>query len=193
MPRKAGFDFTANMRNVCEALVEGLPELDHIDLRRVALTFAQARNRSQFGTYATLTPMRFEGGSLYTQRRGRRYTVRRLYTTDGTELLYILTFYLPRFMDVDLGEKLSTVLHELWHISPAFDGDIRRFSGRCYAHSASQKNYDDEMDRLASRWLATSPPESVYGFLRYRFDELAARCGPVFGAKIKHPKLVRCA
>jgi hypothetical protein len=137
--------------------------------------------------------MRFEGGALFTRRRGRVYTVRRMYKPDGTELLYILTFYMPRFMDVDLIEKLSTVLHELWHISPEFNGDIRRFPGRCYAHSSSQKEYDADMDRMAIRWLATNPPESVYEFLKYRFDELTQQHGTIFGARIRHPKLVRCA
>ncbi len=187
-----GFNFTANMRRVCEELVLRLPELSHIRLSQVAFAFAQARNRSSYGTYATLTPMRFEDGSLYTQKRGRRYMVRRLFDHDGSELLYIVTFYMPRFMDVDVVEKLSTVIHELWHISPDFNGDIRRFPGRCYAHSSSQKEYDREMDQMAIRFLESDPPESVYGFLRYRFDDLASKHGTVYGAKIKHPKLIRC-
>lgn len=193
MESESGFNFTKKMRSVCDELVARLPELHHIDLSRVAIAFAQARNRSAYGTYATLTPLRFEHGSLYTVRRGHRYTVRRMYDPNGTELLYIVTFYMPRFMDVDLVEKLSTVIHELWHISPQFNGDIRRFPGRCYAHSASQKEYDAEMDKLAVRWLKTRPPESVYSFLRYRFDELSKYHGPIYGTKIRHPKLVRCA
>jgi hypothetical protein len=193
MDSESGFNFTAKMRILCDELVARLPELCHIDLRHVAFAFSQARNRSAYGTYATLTPMRFEDGSLYTIRRGHRYTVRRLYNADGTELFYIVTFYMPRFMDVDLVEKLSTVIHELWHISPEFNGDIRRYSGRCYAHSSSQDEYDAEMDRMAVRWLESKPPEPIYGFLRYRFDELVKNHGPIYGAKIKHPKLVRCA
>ena len=186
-----GFNFTANMRMVCDELIARLPELQHIKMEQVAIAFAQARNRSKYGMYASLTPMRFEDGSLYTMRRGRRYTVQRLYDRQGNEFLYILTFYMPRFMDVGLVEKISTVIHELWHISPHFNGDIRRFPGRCYAHSASQKDYDAEMDRMAQRWLATSPPRTVYEFMEFRFDELAARQGPIIGAKIKTPKLVR--
>lgn len=185
-----GFDFTSKMRTVCDELITRLPELQHINMNQVAIAFAQARNRSKYGMYASLTPMRFEDGSLFTNRRGRRYTVQRLFDRTGNEFLYILTFYMPRFMDVDLVEKISTVIHELWHISPEFNGDVRRFPGRCYAHSSSQRDYDAEMDRLAERWLASDPPRAVYGFMEYRFDELAKRKGPVFGAKIKTPKLV---
>ena len=189
----AGFDFTARMREVCQDVITRLPELRHIDLKQVAIAFAQARTRSAYGTYATLTPMRFKAGSLYARRHGQTYTVQRLYGPDGIELLYILTFYMPRFMDVDLLEKLTTTLHELWHISPRFDGDIRRFSGRCYAHSASQHKYDAAMQHLALRWLHAKPPEALYGFLKYRFDELQTRCGRIYGAKIRHPKLIPCA
>lgn len=188
-----GFNFTGKMRDVCEELVARLPELGHIRLENVAFAFAQAKNRSAYGTYATLTPMRFEGGSMFTIKDGQRFTVRRLFTKQGSELLYIVTFYMPRFMDVDLLEKLSTIIHELYHISPDFNGDIRRFPGRCYAHSGSQEDYDAEMDRLAQRWLDSEPPPRLYEFLRLRFDEFAKRYGPIYGAKIKTPKLIRCA
>ena len=188
-----GINFTARMRDVCVELVARLPELQHIHVNQIAFAFAQARNRSAYGTYATLTPMRFEGGSLFTMRRGRKYTVRRLHDETGSELLYIVTFYMPRFMDVDLVEKISTVIHELWHISPDFNGDIRRFPGRCYAHSSSQKEYDREMDAMAVRFLDSDPPEAVIGFLRNRFDDLVDEYGPIYGAKIKQPKLIRCA
>ena len=161
MSRPAGFNFTSHMRHLCEDMTSRLPELGHIQMSRVAVAFAQARNRSQYGTYATLTPMRFEHGSLFTQKRGGRYTVKRLYDDSGVEFLYILTFYMPRFMDVGLVEKLSTVIHELWHISPDFNGDIRRFPGRCYAHSSSQKDYDAAMDVLATRWLDSAPPAAL--------------------------------
>ena len=189
----SGFNFTARMRDVCAELVTRLPELGHIRLENIAFAFAQAKNRSSFGTYATLTPMRFENGSLFTSKDGERYTVRRLYTDRGFELLYIVTFYMPRFMDVDLLEKLSTVIHELYHISPDFNGDIRRFPGRCYAHSGSQRDYDAKMDRMAQRWLDSEPPTELYEFLRYRFDDFSKKYGPIYGAKIKNPQLIRCA
>jgi hypothetical protein len=173
-------------------MTQRLHELAHIEMRRVAVSFAQARSGSRHGTYASLTPMRFEAGSLYTDRRRRRYTVQRLFDPDGVEMLYILTFYLPRFMDIDLGEKLTTVLHELWHISPRFDGDIRRHPGRCYAHSRSQKEYDVAMADLARRWIALSPPEDLFAFLAHDFHQLRHLHGSVHGTKIRHPKLIPC-
>ena len=190
MSKPNGFDFTAKMRQLCNDLTSRLPELAHIDLSRVAFSLVQVRNRSIYGTHATLTPLRFESGSLTTIRRGRSYTVQRLYDESGEEMLYVLSFYLPRFMNVDHLEKLSTVVHELWHISPEFDGDIRRHPGRCYAHSHSAKEYDALMEKMALKWLSLGPPDEVHRFLRLDFAQLNERFGPVYGTRIRQPKLI---
>jgi len=179
------------MRLVCADIVTRMPQFSHIDLDGVAIAFAQTRKRTSHGLYASLTPMRFEGGSLTGRRNGREYTVQRLYDDDrGQEFLYILTFYLPRFMDMGFNDKLNTIFHELWHIGPDFDGDLRRHHGRCYAHTHSQKRYDTAMDRLVRGWLANSPPRHIYDFLECDFAQLHSRHGAIFGAKIPRPKLV---
>jgi hypothetical protein len=105
-------------------------------------------------------------------------------------MLYILSFYLPRFMDLPLSEKLITILHELWHIGPDFNGDIRRHAGRCFAHTGSQKNYDAHMDTLAQRWLADGPPEPLWAFLRGSLEDVLQRHSGVIGVKIARPKLI---
>ncbi len=187
---RQGFNFTEQMRHLCADALVRLPELAHIDVGQVATAFAQTRKRTAYGLYASLTPMRFEGGSLVCQRGRRQYTVQRLFTSGGREILYILTFYLPRFMDLSFSEKLTTIFHELWHISPEFDGDLRRHPGRCYAHSHSQKDYDAHMERLADQYLASMPPESLYEFLHFRFAELHEHHGPIYGTKVCRPKLL---
>ncbi len=185
-----GFDFTLHMRRLCDDVVRRLPELHHVDLARVAISFAQTRKRMAYGHYAALTPLRFAGGSTETVRRGRRWGVQRVLDSAGREMLYILSFYMPRFMDLPLPEKLATVVHELWHIGPRFDGDLRRFGGRCYAHGGSQKRYDALAHRLAAKWVAMDPPEPLYGFLRDDFSGLVRRYGRVFGQRFRAPKLV---
>ena len=189
-PVSRGFQFTQRMREVCADMVARLPELSHIHLDRVAISFSQARKRGSYGIHATLTPMRFEGGREEEIRYGQLYRCQRLFDSSGQEFLYILSFYLPRFLDAPLEEKLVTILHELWHISPFFDGDFRRFAGRCYAHSHSQQQYDDQMLILAKKWLAKKPPHSLYGFLEYSFDQLAIEHRVIYGTKIRHPKLI---
>ena len=122
--------------------------------------------------------------------RGRNYGVDSVCDDQGREYLYILSFYLPRFMTTSLEEKLSTIVHELWHISPEFNGDLRRHEGRCYAHGPSQREYDAQMDRLAQNWLALDPPEHLYEFLQGDFQELVDEHGKVTGTHWPAPKLV---
>ena len=184
------FQFTDEIRQVVADMAQRLDALDHIDVSRIAFSFAQARKRTKHGIHATLTPMRFKDGQLTTKRRGREYTVQRLYDSSGRELLYILNFYLPRFMDVDFDEKLITILHELWHISPNFDGDLRRHPGRCYAHTHSQAEYDARMKVLADQWLQRRPPRTLYAFLEMSFSDLSNAHGPVIGCRVPHPKLL---
>jgi predicted metallopeptidase len=187
---RTGFDFTTRMRVVCEDMVARLPEFGHVDLTRVAISFAQARKQGPFGLCASLTPMRFAGGARIERRRGRYYQSQVLCDAQGREMLYILSFCLPRFMDLAFREKLATILHELWHIGPTFDGDIRRHVGRCYAHSPSQQRYDAAMLRLADRWLTLGPEPAIYAFLHGRFDDLRQQYGRIYGLKVARPKLL---
>jgi len=184
-----GFDFTRRIRTLAADMVVRLPDLAHIDMQRVAVGFSQTRCRGPQGIYATLTPLRFVGGRLHAFRRGRQWGVQRLLDAAGREMLYILRFYLPRFLDLPFAQKLTTVAHELWHIGPEFNGDLRRFNGRCYAHSPSRKSFDATAEQLARRWLDARPPESLYDFLHLDYRELVERHGRVFGIRVATPKL----
>lgn len=190
-PRKRpGLDYTAQVRRVTEGLIAANDDLRHVDLGRVAFSFSRARQRGIYGIYASLTPLRFEQGAPIGRRRGRQYSVQKLYDDRGVEMLYILSVYLPRFADLSLREKVITLYHELWHISPRFDGDIRRHPGRCYAHSHSKAEYDEHMGRYADAWLSKSPPAEFVEFLACDFDALHKRHGRLFGTRIPRPKLI---
>lgn len=187
---RIGFDFTARMRELCCDIASRVPEMNHIDMDRVSVAFCQARKKVTWGLYAKLTPMRFEDGERIGTVRGRRYAAQQMLDENGREMLYILSFYLPRFMDIDVREKLITVFHELWHISPKFNGDIRRHPGRCFAHSHSQKKYDAQMEILVERWLQDEPPRQLLAFLEFDFRQLTKHHGPVFGLRVSQPKLI---
>jgi hypothetical protein len=190
MPRRQqGFDVTAAIRSLCADMTQRLAELRHIRLDQVALGVRRARHRQPHGVYATLTPLRFADGRTHETRRGRRYRIEPLVDAAGREFLYLLSFYLPRFLDLPLEAKLSTIVHELWHIGPEFDGDLRRHAGRCYAHGRSQHEYNAAMDRLAQQWLAADPPEHLYEFLGRSFDELSAEHGGLRGQRWPLPRL----
>lgn len=187
---RPGFDFTLSVEHVCRDMARALPEMSHINCDRIAFCFSQARNRSSYGIFASLTPLRSAGGSTRILRRGRPYNIQRVLSSTGVEILYILTCYLPRFMDLSFREKLITLYHEMWHIGPTFDGDMRRHEGRCYAHTHSQKEYDAQMGLFVDQYLSGNPSENLLRFLELNFDELHQHHGPIIGQKIPRPKLI---
>ena len=188
-PAAGPLNFTTAMFRLCDDISRRVDVFHHIRMSRVAVSFAQTRSRVQHGLQAKLTPMRFKDGSLTTRRNGQLWTVERLYSGD-VEILYILTFYLPRFLNHSFREKLITVFHELYHVSPAFDGDIRRLPGRYHVHSGSQEAYDREMEVQVDRYLARRPPRSVLQFLRSRYSTLCRQHGGVVGLQVPIPRLV---
>jgi predicted metallopeptidase len=189
-PALRPFDFTAAMHALCADVVRRSPPFAHIDLSRVVFSVIRARNVRGHGLQARVTPLRFRGGALATLHRGAAYQVQRV-VVDGREILYLVTFCLPRFLNRHFRDKLVTVFHELYHISPAFDGDLRRHPGRCAAHTGSQKKYDAHMDRLVGAYLKAGADPARHAFLRLSFAQLCRRHGAVVGLHLPRPKLVR--
>jgi hypothetical protein len=182
------------MRRICADMCGRLAELAHIDMQLVAVAMRRARKHVSHGLQASLTPLRFAGGQLVTENARGRWTIQRLYETPGgREYLYILNFYLPRFLNQPLAEKLVTIVHELWHIGPACDGDLRRHAGRCYIHTGRQSQFDAWAAELSGKWLALSPPPELYAFLHDNADALLARHGAVTGIRVPSPRLIRAA
>lgn len=180
------------MLALCDDIVRRSPALAHIDLSRVLFTIIRARNGRRHGLQARVTPLRFRDGAIQTAYRGTTYQVQRMFVEER-EILYLVGFSLPRFLDRDFHDRLITVFHELYHISPAFDGDLRRHPGRCSAHTTSQKNYDAHMDRLATDYLKSGANPARHAFLRLSFAQLCRRHGAVVGLHLPRPKLIRLA
>jgi hypothetical protein len=190
-PRR-GFDYTAAVRTLCETLCRDLAELRHIDMPRMAVRTCQTRRRGPYGVQATMTPLRFEAGATTKIRRGREWVIHPLPSDPaGRPYLYMLSLYVPRFVELSAEEKLAVVVHELWHVSPAFDGDLRRFPGRYHAHGARCDRYHDEMRDLAARWRTDGGRPTVADFLEGDFQALRDRHGAVYGTRIPTPRLWR--
>lgn len=183
------FNFDNGVRRLCADIVQRCEELRHIDVSRILLGVTQARNGHSHGLQARVTPLRFRNGTMTRQRRGVLYQVQR-YFVDGREMLYLVTFCLPRFLDQDFDEKLITLFHELYHISPAFDGDLRRHPGRYRIHSHSQRCYDAHMLDLVRVYLKDGTAPERHAFLRWNFAQLQAQFGSVLGVVVPRAKVV---
>jgi hypothetical protein len=98
------FDLTAALREVVKDIVMRLPELAHIRVEQVHIGITRARRRGT-GLLARITPMRFPGGKLWARYGNTLCTIQR-YWRDGVELLYLLAFCVPRFLDLSFDEKM---------------------------------------------------------------------------------------
>lgn len=188
-PLDQPFDFSGRIRRLCADIAFRCSELAHIDMSRVLVGVMQARSARAHGLQARVTPLRFHGGGLLRKRQGVRYQVQR-YFVNSREMLYLMTFCLPRFLDQDFDDKFVTLFHELYHIGPAFDGALRRHPGRYAVHSHSQRGYDRHMAQLARHYLAEGADTSLHAFLRLDFAQLRQRHGEVVGVVVPRPKLI---
>lgn len=182
------FDICARLRHICEDVVQRCEEFRHIHMPAVLLAYTPARTRSRYGLHARTTPMRFAGGRLRRQHGNVEYQVQR-YFLDGREILYIVTFCLPRFLHLSFEDKLTTIIHELFHINPAFDGDIRRLPGRYRVHSHSRQCYDAHMKQIVQAYLRTQPPGELLDWLHLGDEELCHRHPGIVGTVVPRPKL----
>ncbi len=189
-PKLVPFHYTDALWTVVRDIVATMDEFRHVDLDRIAISITQARQSSKHGTYASCVPLRFEGGARETVQNRKRFRMQAVKVGDR-ELLYLLYFVLPRFHEeTDYHEKLATIIHELYHISPLFNGDIRRFPGKNFAHGQSREVYHAAMRKLADRYLAASPNADLHAFLKVPFDELLAQPGGVVGNVIPKPRIL---
>lgn len=188
-PRGQPLDFTDRVRRLVDDIAARLPEWSHLQPEKILITYAQASSRRLHGLQARVTPLRFAGGELQRPHRGYTFQIQRFLNGDN-DYLYLLTFCLPRFLDQDFDHKLVTIFHELYHISPAFDGDLRRHRGRYHLHSHSKHEYDRRSTEFARRYLSISPDPKLSSFLRLNFEQLRERHGQVVGVVAPRPKLV---
>lgn len=183
-------NLTRELERLVAHVAAHVPELAHIDPARLLICISSTRGGGIRGTYAKIHPLRFPGGAKTMERRRGRHTwlcTMPSVTRRDTEILYVIYFLVPRFFDLPLREKLVTVFHELYHISPAFDGDIRRFAGRNYAHGSSTKTYNAYMGKLVDAYLAEHREQELLGFLDGTLADLRGRYHTIVGRRFRIP------
>lgn len=174
------------MTLLMEDVVKTHPSFSHIKLKNVIVAISPS-NGSKNGVVAKLRPLRFDGGSNTRKIRGIEYTAPEI-NVNGNNILYIIYFHLPRFLNHgNFDNKMSTVLHELYHISPLFNGDIRRFSGRNYAHGNSRKNYDELINIYTKEYFKLTRQPEPGMFLKYKYSELKHKYGAIYGDMVRIP------
>ncbi len=186
-----GFDVTTAVRELAVDACSRLSELQHIVCEQIVFRICQTRRAGPYGVQATMTPLRFRDGAETTVRRHRTWRINPLPSTPtGVPALYLLSLYVPRFLDLPREEKLAVLVHELWHASPQFDGDLRRYGGGTRFHGRGCDHYHAEMQQLARRWTAAAAPDS-FSWLNDDFAALRLKHGRIFGNRVATPRLFR--
>jgi hypothetical protein len=184
-------NLTGELERLIRHIVSRCPELAHIQPERLLVCVSSGRP-GRGGSLAKIHPLRFAGGEKsMAARRGRRRVLCTMPTIVhlGEEMLYVIYFLIPRFLELPFREKLITIFHELYHISPDCDGDIRRFPGRNYAHGSSTKAYNLLMGQLVDSYLAQhAEPESLT-FLEGDLAALRERHKAIVARRLQAPRI----
>ena len=180
----AGYNLTDDIAAFCRALTAHCEDLSHVDTTRVLFGLTISRTHGRGGTFASCYPLRFEKGAVTRELRGRTWEWPALRVA-GVEMLYYVNFYVPRFLNLSRERKIETVVHELFHISPRFDGDLRRLGeGRCAYHGPSRAHYDRLIAPIVADARQIADPER-YEFLAHTFTGLEERFGRVVGTRAR--------
>ncbi len=205
-------NYTERLTDVMRDLVHRVPAFSFIDMSNV-LVFARAGRSDAEGPFATchcLTlPPSDDGYYFWRDRTTGRITRRSEWFVtkspsvmlSGRPVKYMISFTLPRFSDQKLDRtrkerfypgaepwvaKLDTVVHELYHIDPSYNG-IRRIERQDGTYSANchGNQFFEQVADMVAQYLASRPDPAVYDFLRWDFDAMDRRYGGVVGTTFR--------
>lgn len=163
-------DFPCAMHSLIKVLTERIPEFVRINPERILVGSTQSRTgRHRSAAWARVVAVRLDRHRLPTHPP---------LLHEGQEIDYLITFCLPRYFDLTFEQKLSTVIHELYHISPDGDGGLRLMGRRKFAHG-SHKRYDELVASLSLMALQDEEILTRCEFLRYDYRTLLKMHGGI--------------
>jgi hypothetical protein len=178
--------YISSLNELIKDITENVGELSYIDAEQVAIGLKRARESAVEEVWAEITGIEDEYNGTIQRREGRieKYFAPKTLLINGIPIKYVVDFYVPVFLGLNFKEKLTTVFHELYHISPKFDGNLRFFKGKGYKHGPSLEKYDKYMEYLVDKYLKLNP--SATEFLSKCDNELNELCQK--GSLPKFPK-----
>lgn len=141
-----------NLNRALKALIADIartmPEFTHIRASRILVVAGEARRASR----GTVKPLAFTGGKSTDRATGRRKPIVRV---KGRRMLYSITLRPLFFRDSSAHDRVETILHELFHISPTFDGTLDRQR----RHARMGRDFGRSLRPLVRRYLRRCPQE----------------------------------
>jgi hypothetical protein len=164
------WSYVEAMENLIARLVAALEPFANIKPERILVGNTYSRpGRRRHLSYARILAPRLDE---------KRQPTRPPLLHNRREYDYVITFCLPRFWELTYEEKLTTVIHELYHIAPEADGGLRRMGVRKYAHG-SRSGFESRLKPIVEQILANPAFDQYCTFLRYNGHELCKRYGSV--------------
>jgi hypothetical protein len=145
---------TLAVKRLIRDLAARLPELSHVKPARILVVAGEARRASR----ATIRPAHFRETRARGGRGGRRKPLIRI---QGRKILYVITLRPLWFRASTPEQRVSTVLHELYHVSQRFDGTLHR--GRLHTR-LPRPRYERHIRVLRDRYLAQAEDEVLAPF-----------------------------
>ena len=148
-----------NLNRAIRALMRDLavrsPEFAHLIPARVLIVAGEARRASR----GSVKPLAFARARSRDSTGARKPVVR----VDGRRMLYCVTLRPLFFRDARPEQRIETLLHELYHVSPAFDGTLdpsRR-------HTRLGASFSRTFRPVVRRYLRQCPPEVLAPFAHH--------------------------
>jgi predicted metallopeptidase len=148
-------NLTLAVKRLVRDVAQRLPELAHVRASRVLVVAGEARRTSR----ATIRPAHF--GTTRRRAAGPGGAVKPLVKVKGRKILYVITLRPLWFVASTPEQRITTILHELYHASTRFDGTLH--SGRRHGKLPLHK-YNRRVRQLLRRYLAVAPPELLAPF-----------------------------
>jgi hypothetical protein len=129
-----------------------VPEFAHLVPAKVLVVAGEARR----GSRGSVKPLAFASGKSRDHSGARKPVVR----VDGRRMLYCVTLRPLFFRDARPEQRVETLIHELYHVSQAFDGTLdpsRR-------HARLGRKFSRAFRPLVRRYLRQCPPEVLAPF-----------------------------
>jgi hypothetical protein len=132
-----------------------VPEFSHLVPAKVLVVAGEARR----GSRGSVKPLAFARGKSRDPAGARKPVVR----VGGRRMLYCVTLRPLFFRDARPEQRIETLLHELYHVSQAFDGTLdpsRR-------HVRLGPKFSRVFRPLVRRYLRQCPPEVLAPFAHH--------------------------
>jgi predicted metallopeptidase len=179
--------------NITDVLTDLIKEIiirshffSHIDTTKLIVCLSSNKKNGRGSIYGKLVPFKFKNGSDTVTFKGKYYSIPRI-TNNGTDILYAIYFHLPRFFDLPADKKLNVIFHELYHISPDFNGDIRRMGNVKKAHGSSKKRFDLKFENEVKSFYEYISKTYFLDFLRMDSKSLKNKYH-IYARRMKIPK-----